>query len=194
MKAVVFHEHGAPDVLRYEDVPEPSPGPGEVLIEVHATSINHIDIFLRRGMPGIKVPLPKIAGSDASGIIRELGPDVSGLKTGQRVTINRMDLLGSPVSLGGKGQMNLDGSDMNLEFYAVWARVMQVLPPIINEIPQAISKQFLKIKLRGDLGVKVQTVKEPVPILVDPLKELLDVMGGRKMRNAKSEIRNSGEQ
>ena len=112
---------------------------------------------------------------------------------GQRVTINRMDLLGSPVSLGGKGQMNLDGSDMNLEFYAVWARVMQVLPPIINEIPQAISKQFLKIKLRGDLGVKVQTVKEPVPILVDPLKELLDVMGGRKMRNAKSEIRNSTE-
>ena len=104
-----------------------------------------------------------------------------------------MDLLGSPVSLGGKGQMNLDGSDMNLEFYAVWARVMQVLPPIINEIPQAISKQFLKIKLRGDLGVKVQTVKEPVPILVDPLKELLDVMGGRKMRNAKSEIRNSTE-
>ncbi len=112
---------------------------------------------------------------------------------GQRVTINRMDLLGSPVSLGGKGQMNLDGSDMNLEFYAVWARVMQVLPPIINEIPQAISKQFLKIKLRGDLGVKVQTVKEPVPILVDPLKEFLDVMGGRKMRNPKSEIRNSTE-
>src|SRR5205823_11659958 len=88
MKAVVFHEHGAPGVLRYEDVPEPSPGPGEVLIEVHATSINHIDIFLRRGMPGIKVPLPKIAGSDASGIIREIGSEVSGLKAGQRVTIN----------------------------------------------------------------------------------------------------------
>jgi hypothetical protein len=110
---------------------------------------------------------------------------------GKRVTINRMDLLGSPVSLGGKGQMNLDGSDLNLEFYAVWARVMQVLPPIINEIPQAISKQFLKIKLRGDLGVKVETVKEPVPILVDPLKELLDAMAGRKARSAKSEMRNS---
>jgi NADPH:quinone reductase-like Zn-dependent oxidoreductase len=88
MKAVVFHEHGGPDVLRYEDVPDPSPGSGEVLIEVHATSINHVDIFLRRGMPGIKVPLPRIAGADASGIIREIGPGVSGLKTGQRVTIN----------------------------------------------------------------------------------------------------------
>lgn len=88
MKAVVFHEHGGPEVLRYEDVPDPVPGRGEVLIEARATSINHIDIFLRRGMPGIKVPLPKIVGSDASGIIREVGPDVSGLKTGQRVTIN----------------------------------------------------------------------------------------------------------
>ena len=88
MKAVVFHEHGGPEVLRYEDVPDPVPSRGEVLIEVHATSINHIDIFLRRGMPGVKVSLPKIPGSDASGIIREIGPDISDLKVGQRVTIN----------------------------------------------------------------------------------------------------------
>jgi hypothetical protein len=100
---------------------------------------------------------------------------------GPRVTIQRMDMLGTPISLGGKGQMNIDGSDLNLEFYAVWARVMQVLPPIVNEIPQAISKQFLKIKMRGDLGVKVETVKEPVPILVDPLKDLLSLMAGKKV-------------
>jgi NADPH:quinone reductase-like Zn-dependent oxidoreductase len=88
MKAVVFHEHGGPDVLRYEDAPDPKPARGEVVIEVKATSINHIDVFLRRGMPGVKVPLPKIAGSDAAGIIRETGTDVSGLSVGQRVTIN----------------------------------------------------------------------------------------------------------
>jgi NADPH:quinone reductase-like Zn-dependent oxidoreductase len=88
MKAVVFNQHGGPEVLQYVDVPNPRPGRGEVLIEVKATSINHIDIFLRRGMPGIKVPLPKIVGSDAAGIIRELGRDVSGLMPGQRVTIN----------------------------------------------------------------------------------------------------------
>jgi NADPH:quinone reductase-like Zn-dependent oxidoreductase len=88
MKAVVFNQHGGPEVLQYVDVPNPRPGPGEVLIEVKATSINHIDIFLRRGMPGIKVPLPKIVGSDAAGVIRELGRDVSGLTPGQRVTIN----------------------------------------------------------------------------------------------------------
>src|SRR5215475_12172628 len=88
MKAVVFNQQGGPQVLQYVDVPDPRPGPGEVLIEVKATSINHIDIFLRRGMPGIKVPLPKIVGSDAAGIIRELCRDVSGLMPGQRVTIN----------------------------------------------------------------------------------------------------------
>jgi NADPH:quinone reductase-like Zn-dependent oxidoreductase len=88
MKAVVFHQHGGPEVLRYEDAADPKPGRGEVLIEVRATSINHIDIFLRRGMPGVHVPLPKIAGCDAAGIIRELGADVSGLSAGQRVTIN----------------------------------------------------------------------------------------------------------
>src|SRR5262245_2516082 len=88
MKAVVFHEQGGPEVLRYEDVPDPSPGAGEVLIEVRAAGVNHLDIFLRRGMPGVQVALPKIIGADAAGIIRELGAGVSGLKIGQRVTTN----------------------------------------------------------------------------------------------------------
>jgi NADPH:quinone reductase-like Zn-dependent oxidoreductase len=88
MKAVVFHQHGGPEVLRYEDVPDPTPGPGEVLIEVRATSINHVDIFQRRGMPGVKTPMPKIVGSDAAGFIRAMGSGVSGLSVGQRVTIN----------------------------------------------------------------------------------------------------------
>jgi NADPH:quinone reductase-like Zn-dependent oxidoreductase len=88
MKAVVFHQHGGPEVLQYQDVPDPKPGRGEVLIEVRAASINHIDIFLRRGMPGVNIPMPKIVGSDAAGVVRELGPGVSGLQAGQRVTIN----------------------------------------------------------------------------------------------------------
>jgi NADPH:quinone reductase-like Zn-dependent oxidoreductase len=88
MKAVLFHAHGGPEVLKYEEAPDPKASYGEVVIEVRATSINHIDIFLRRGMPGVKVPLPKIAGCDAAGIIHEVGPGVTGLKTGDRVTIN----------------------------------------------------------------------------------------------------------
>src|SRR5215831_6799475 len=88
MKAVVFDQHGGPEVLNYKVVPDPAPARGEVVIEVKATSINHIDIFLRRGMPGVRVPMPKIVGSDASGIVRQLGPEVTGLSVGQRVTIN----------------------------------------------------------------------------------------------------------
>jgi NADPH:quinone reductase-like Zn-dependent oxidoreductase len=88
MKAVVFSQHGGPEVLQYQDVPKPKPGPGEVVIQVKAASINHIDIFLRRGMPGVKVLMPKIVGSDASGIVSDLDPAVSGLSVGQRVTIN----------------------------------------------------------------------------------------------------------
>lgn len=88
MKAVIFHEHGGPEVLRYEEVRNPEPAPGEVLIEVRATSINHLDIFLRRGILGVRIPLPKIAGSDAAGIVRAIGNSVTTVKEGQRVTIN----------------------------------------------------------------------------------------------------------
>jgi NADPH:quinone reductase-like Zn-dependent oxidoreductase len=88
MKAVVFHTHGGPEVLQIQEVPTPRPGPGDVIIQVRATSINHLDLFLRRGLPGVKTPLPRVLGADASGVIAETGSDVTHLKTGQRVTIN----------------------------------------------------------------------------------------------------------
>ena len=88
MKAVLFHEHGGPEVLRCEDASDPTPAGEEVLIEVHAASVNHLDVFVRRGLPGIKLPLPHIPGGDAAGVVREIGPDVKGLEVGLRVTIN----------------------------------------------------------------------------------------------------------
>ena len=69
MKAVRFHEHGGVDVLRYEDVPDPEPGPGEVLVRVHACALNHLDIWERRGLERVKVPLPHISGSDVAGVV-----------------------------------------------------------------------------------------------------------------------------
>src|SRR5262245_47251081 len=86
MKAVVVHEHGGPEVLTYQDRETPIPGPDEVLIEIHATSINHIDIWIRKGLPGIRFPL--IPGCDAAGIVRSTGERVSGLAPGTRVVIN----------------------------------------------------------------------------------------------------------
>jgi NADPH:quinone reductase-like Zn-dependent oxidoreductase len=88
MKAVIIHEHGGAEVLTYQDRETPKPGADEALIEVHATSINHIDIWIRKGLPGIRFPLPLIPGCDAAGIVRAVGNRVSGLTPGTRVVIN----------------------------------------------------------------------------------------------------------
>ena len=67
MKAVRFHQHGGPDVLRYEDVPEPDLAPGEVLVRVRACALNHLDLWARRGLPNVTTPMPHISGSDVAG-------------------------------------------------------------------------------------------------------------------------------
>ncbi len=88
MKAVFFEKHGAVDVLQYGDFPDPEVGHGEVLVEVRACSLNYLDIFSRRGMPGIKIELPSITGADCAGHIAQLGDGVSGWETGQRVMLD----------------------------------------------------------------------------------------------------------
>lgn len=98
---------------------------------------------------------------------------------GPKMQINRLELLGNALSFGGTGQMNLDGSDMDLELYTVWGRIMQMLPAGVKEVPPWISRNLLKIKARGPL-TKPQFDKEPVPVLVDPLKGLLQRMTGTR--------------
>src|SRR5437016_3352654 len=140
MKAVVFEKHGGPEVLEYTEVPEPKAGPGEVLIEVKATSINHVDIFLRRGMPGVKVPLPKIAGSDASGIVRELGADVTGLKAGDRVTINPGISCGHcEFCAAGFGSQCATYGMVGEHTDGAYAELLKVPAHVVLPIPDAIS-------------------------------------------------------
>ncbi|MBD0330234.1 MAG: zinc-binding dehydrogenase [Thermoleophilia bacterium] len=86
MKAVRIHEDGGPDVLRYDDVPDPKPGPGDVLVELRAASLNRLDVFVRRGLPS--VPKPRILGADGAGLVRALGEGVDGFAPGERVVIN----------------------------------------------------------------------------------------------------------
>jgi NADPH:quinone reductase-like Zn-dependent oxidoreductase len=86
VKAIRIHEDGGPDVLRYEDAPDPAVGPGEVLIRLRAASLNHLDIWVRRGLPS--VPKPRILGADGAGVVAALGEGVTGLEVGQRVVIN----------------------------------------------------------------------------------------------------------
>jgi NADPH:quinone reductase-like Zn-dependent oxidoreductase len=88
MKAVRFHQHGGPEVLRHEDVPDPVAAPNEVLVRVRACALNHLDIWTRKGMPGVKVPLPHISGCDISGEVAGFGSIVTRIKSGQPVVIS----------------------------------------------------------------------------------------------------------
>ena len=87
MKAIVFHEHGGPEVLHYTDVPEPKLHASDVLVRVRACALNHLDLWVRRGLPGVSIPLPHIPGSDISGEIARIGDHVTRVKVGDKVVL-----------------------------------------------------------------------------------------------------------
>ncbi|WEK48477.1 MAG: zinc-binding dehydrogenase [Candidatus Andeanibacterium colombiense] len=109
MKAVVMHEFGGPEVLRYEDFPMPLPGPGEVLVEVHAVSVNRtLDLVVRAGQYGAPVTLPHILGVDPSGVIAAVGSGVTERMVGERVVT--LPWRGKPVGpLDAVGMQHLGG-------------------------------------------------------------------------------------
>jgi len=87
MKATIFRQHGGPEVLEYTDVPDPSIRANEVLLEVKACALNHLDIFVRNGLPGIEIPLPHILGNDIAGVVKEVGELVTWAKPGDEVMV-----------------------------------------------------------------------------------------------------------
>jgi NADPH:quinone reductase-like Zn-dependent oxidoreductase len=88
MKAAIIHEFGGPEVLRYEDVPDPQLRKDQILIRVKACALNHLDLWVRKGLPGVK--LPHILGSDIAGEIVEVGEYITGFQPGQRVLLAPM--------------------------------------------------------------------------------------------------------
>jgi NADPH:quinone reductase-like Zn-dependent oxidoreductase len=86
VKAIRIHEDGGPEVLRYENVPDAMAGPGEVLVGLRAAGLNHLDVWVRKGLPS--VPKPRILGADGAGTVAALGDGVSGFEIGERVVIN----------------------------------------------------------------------------------------------------------
>ncbi|MBA2293965.1 MAG: zinc-binding dehydrogenase [Actinobacteria bacterium] len=86
MLAARIHEDGGPEVLRVEEVADPVAGFGQVLVRLHAASLNHLDVWVRRGLPS--VPKPRILGADGAGVVEALGDGVDGLAVGQRVVLN----------------------------------------------------------------------------------------------------------
>jgi NADPH:quinone reductase-like Zn-dependent oxidoreductase len=115
MKAIRIHEDGGPEVLQYEDAPDPEPGPGEVLIQLRAASLNRLDLWVRSGLPS--VPKPRILGADGAG----LDPD------GRRVVINPGIEHGDRISVVGE---HMDGTH---------AELVAVPESNVYEIPDALS-------------------------------------------------------
>src|SRR3954462_9943877 len=91
MRAALFRRHGGPEGMEIGDLPTPVPGPGEVQVRVTATALNHIDLWLRQGLPALPVPFPHVSGGDVCGVIAALGAGVQArpdLAEGDRVLVN----------------------------------------------------------------------------------------------------------
>jgi hypothetical protein len=88
MKAVAITAHGGIEKVRYMDVERPILGPGEVLIEARAVALNHLDIWVRNGLPGSRLSMPHVLGADGAGVVAGVGAEVSRVKAGDRVVIN----------------------------------------------------------------------------------------------------------
>ena len=87
MKAVIFSQHGGPEVLQYTEAPDPEIKANEVLVEVRACALNHLDVWVRGGLPGIKIPLPHILGDDVAGVVGKVGELVTWVKPGDEVML-----------------------------------------------------------------------------------------------------------
>lgn len=88
MNAAFFNQHGGTAEIRVGELPSPSPGPGDVVVAVGAAALNHLDLHVLHGIPGLSLALPHIGGSDIAGVIAEVGPDVDEWKPGDRVVID----------------------------------------------------------------------------------------------------------
>ena len=140
MKAIVFSEHGGPEVLIYKDAPKPNIAADEVLVRVRACALNHLDLWVRRGLPGIQILLPHIPGSDISGEIAEIGelvnsgPSHTPLKVGQRVVL-------APGVACGKCEACAIGADNRCRGYSLFGYMLDggcaeyVRSPAANVIP-----------------------------------------------------------
>jgi NADPH:quinone reductase-like Zn-dependent oxidoreductase len=138
MKAVRFHAHGGPEVLRYEDMPQPEAGSGEVLVRVRACALNHLDLWERRGLEHVRIPMPHVSGSDVSGDI--VTSSVAELRVGARVMLQ-------PGMSCGRCAACLSGRDNECAAYEVlgyrshpggYAEFVKVPAQNVVPIPDAI--------------------------------------------------------
>src|SRR5258708_38381473 len=135
MKAVIFRQHGGPDVLEHADVPEPKIKANEAMVEVRACALNHLDVWVRAGLPGIKIPLPHILGDDVGGVVREVGELVTWIKPGDEVMIQPGVSCGHCVECLSGGDKMCDEYDM-IGYRRDGGYAEQLAVPGTNVIPK----------------------------------------------------------
>lgn len=140
MKSIRFHTHGSPEVLQIDDVPLPEPRAGEVRVKIVASALNHMDLWVRQGLPGMAA-LPLIPGCDAAGIVDALGESVVGVKLGARVSI-------FPMTTCGRCRFCLAGRINLCREFKIYGEHQQglhaeyVCVPIANVMPLSDSLSF----------------------------------------------------
>ena len=151
MRAVRIHEDGGPEVLVLEEAPDPQAGAGEVLVRLRASALNHLDVWIRKGLPS--VPKPRILGADGAGVVEALGEGVSGLDVGERVVIN-------PGIEAGGGRIHVigeHGDGTNAELIAVPATNVHPVPDDLSfeqaaAFPLVFETAYRMLVTRAGLG------------------------------------------
>jgi NADPH:quinone reductase-like Zn-dependent oxidoreductase len=141
MKAIILNHHGGPDVLEYADLPTPQPDPGEALVRLKAAALNGLDLWVRRGWPGIHLNYPHIPGADGAGEVVALGTGVTKWKPGDRVVINanlgcgecEYCLAGQDNRCQRWGILGETRSGTYAEYIAVPERNLYPIPPHLDE-------------------------------------------------------------
>lgn len=150
MRAVVIYEHGGRDKLVLDDVPDPTPSRGEILLRVKAVGLNYLDVFVRRGMPGLPIDLPRISGGDIAGEVAALGEGVHSVEVGQRLLIDPAIRM-PDGTLGALGESTTGGLS---EYMAVSADNAIPLPHDVSyeqaaALPIAYGTAWRMLRTRG---------------------------------------------
>jgi NADPH:quinone reductase-like Zn-dependent oxidoreductase len=140
MKAVFFHQHGGPDVLTWGDLPTPEPGYGEVQVSLKAAAVNRLDLFVRKGWPGIRLSYPHIPGGDGAGVVSAVGPGVQGFAAGDRVVINGTMTCGvCDDCLAGRDNLCRQGSVLGEHLPGTYAEAIVVPARNLLKMPEEFS-------------------------------------------------------
>jgi NADPH:quinone reductase-like Zn-dependent oxidoreductase len=143
MKAVIFNEHGSEDVLHVAEVPEPEIADDEVLVRVKACALNHLDLWIRGGLPGIKFPLPLILGSDISGVVEKVGRVVRNTSPGEEVVLSpALSCMYCEYCLSGRDNLCSQYQTIGYRTPGGYAEYVKV--PFVNILPKPPNLTFVE--------------------------------------------------